>query len=277
MENRIEELRKEGNEEAIEYLNYVKASVADKSYFNDALDWYFFRCISPICDRTYLTFGAILAAGILYFLFQMYSSAYPLVQKIPVFINSSADANNFSYIYPIKSAVGQDNQELKLTGSEIVAQYLVKKYVETRESYDYSKSDIADVNNKFTLIKNTSSADEYKKFQLFMSKDNPTSPIQNFGKNISKTVRVDSVRTTNKEDNGDYSINKAKEILIAKIPDEAEVRFVVITKTGDDSGNIIETKDQYFAKVNFDFAGIDRQKKGNIKFIVKTYRLFKIK
>lgn len=276
MDNRIEELRKEGNEEAIEYLNYVKTTVADKSYFSDALDWYFFRYISPICDRTYLAFGAILAAGILYYLYEMYSNAYPLVQKVPVFIYSNPDANDFSYIYPMKIAISQDNEDRSFTADEIVAQYLVKKYVETREGYDYSKSNIADVNAKFTLMKNTSSADEYQKFQLFMSKDNPNSPIQNFGKNISKSVRVDSVRIVRKEVEG-YSIDKAKEMLIAKIPDEAEVRFIVTTKSSDDAGNVFETKDTYFAKINFDFVGIDREKKGNLKFTVKNYRLFKIK
>ena len=274
MDNRIEELRKEGYEEVDEYLTYVKSTVADKSYFKDALDWYFFRYISPNCDRTYLVFGALLGALILFYLFEMYSGAYPLVQKVPIFINANENAEVFPYVYPLKIAVSKENSDKNFTADEIVAEYLVKKYVETRESYDFSKAEVSEVNDKFNQIRNTSSGDEYRTYQMFMSKDNPDSPIQNFGKNISRSIAIDSVRII-KKDTGN-ALDKAKEFIVAKVPTEAEVRFIATTKTIDNTG-AQETKDIFFAKVAFDFPGIDRNKKDDIKFIVKSYRLFKLK
>lgn len=272
MDNRIEELRKEGNEEVIAYLNHVKSSVENKSYFREALSWYFFRYISPICDRTYLIFGAIASATILFYLFQMYNSAYPLVQKVPIFIKANADAEYFPYIYPLKIAVNKNNSERNFTADDIVAQYLVKKYVETRESYDFSKSNIAEINDKFTQIKNTSTTDEYRIFQMFMSKDNPNSPIQNFSKNISRTITVESVSIVRQTPN--YSINTAKEFIIARIPEEAQVHFIATTKIIDETGSH-ETKEKFYVKIRFDFAGINREKRDAIKFTVKSYRLFK--
>ncbi len=57
----------------------------------------------------------------------MYSGAYPLVQKVPIFITADSDPEYFPHISPLKIAISKDNADLKFTANDAVAQYLVKK------------------------------------------------------------------------------------------------------------------------------------------------------
>ncbi len=271
-ENKLPEnqLSDEGAEEK-EYYEFVRNSAQDGSYFKDALDWYMTRYVNPSCDRTIMVFVAIIAIFSLYFLVQIINYAFPLVQKVPVIIRASDESLYTPFIHPLKDSRDKSGT----TVDEAVAKYLLAVYVNQRESYDYRKSDVNDVNLKLTQMKNNSSSGEYKNFQAFMSKDNADSPINNFGRNIYRTTEVRSV-TFIKNDSQDY-YQKLRAFLAIKLPVEAEIRFVTITKSVDENGKK-ELRENYLAKVAFDFAGLDRNaKSGNIDFAVNNYKLFKIK
>ncbi len=266
-------------QEQKEYYNTIKKTVADGSYFKDALDWYFFRYVTVVCDRTLLIFGGIIAAVVLYCLVEMLSNAFPLVVKEPVFVRShdqSVYFPNLIHLKPKKKEKGYD-PELQ-TVDEAVAKYLLSIYINDREGYDFSKAEIDDVNRKFNRIKNTSSDSQYQAFQLTMSKENPDSPIYNFGQNVVKDIKVESVHFLRKEET-DFA-QKALSYISVKIPTVAEVRFVATTTSFDQSGEAKVEKLRYLAKINFRFEGISKVEKGQrnvIKFIVNDYQLFKIK
>ncbi len=271
----IEEIIIETEEEKEEYLKFIKSSVEDGVYFKDALNWYFFRYVTPICDRTLLIFGAIIASVVLFFLYQMIDSAFPLVEKVPVFVAARDQSASFPNIVTLKPKKGADSydQEIK-TVDEAVIKYLLSVYIKDRESYDFSKAEAEDVNRKFNRLKNLSSAEEYRNFQLVMSPDNPDSPIKNFGHPVNKFAKVESVKFVRKEAAG--FANQAKLFLSNQIPSEAEVRFSTVLKTASDQG-VKEEKERYLAKVKFDFESIKQDQKGSIKFTVNSYKLFKIK
>ncbi len=271
----IEEIIIETEEEKEEYLKFIKSSVEDGVYFKDALNWYFFRYVTPICDRTLLIFGAIIASVVLFFLYQMIDSALPLVEKVPVFVAAQDQSVSFPNIITLKPKKGEDgyDQEIK-TVDEAVIKYLLTVYIKDRESYDFSKAEAEDVNRKFNRLKNLSSAEEYRNFQLIMSPDNPESPIKNFGQPVNKFANVESVRFIRKEAAG--FANQAKIFLSNQIPSEAEVRFSTVLKTASDQG-AKEEKERYLAKVKFDFESVKKDQKGSIKFTVNSYKLFKIK
>lgn len=274
MQKNIEQLIKDGEEEAIEYINDVKLSVKDGSYFKDALDWYFFRYISPICDRTYLVFGSILIGTALFYLVQMYLAAFPLITKLPIAIYAPEDAQNVSIIKPAKTTISRNDAEKEMSADDIVARYLLKKYVENRESYDFSRGNIMDLNDKFDQIKNNSSASEYKNFQLFMSKENTRSPVHFFGKRQTRSVEIEAINIVRKT--ADRAFERARDFLFAKPPNEAEVRFIAITKS-DDGLISNENRERYFAKIKFDFPGAKNEENSQVKFTVTSYKLFKIK
>jgi len=267
------------DEEQREYNEAIREAVADGSYFEDALNWYFFRYVTAVCDRTLLIFGAIIAAVVLYCLVVMLQNAFPLVVKEPIFIRAhdqSVYFPNLVHLKPKKLEKGFD-PEVR-TVDEAVAKYLLGVYVNDREAYNFSKAEIDDVNRKFNRIRNTSSDQQYQAFQLEMSKDNPNSPLLNFGQNVAKSVEVESVRFIRDEKEG--FTNKALEYLTIQIPTQAEVRFVATTSRVDENGETKSQKERYLAKIGFRFDGISKGESGQrnvIKFVVNDYQLFKIK
>ncbi len=274
MDKQKEEIQTEINEEKAEYFERIKSSVEDKSYFKDALDWYFFRYVTPICDRTLLIFGAIVAGVVLFFLFQLIKSSFPLVEKVPVFITAKDPSISFPNIVSLKPKKGRENydQEVK-TVDEAIAKYMLSLYVRERESYDFSKAEAEEVNRKFNYIKTLSSAEEYRNFQLTMSPDNPTSPIKDFGYPISKNINIESVRFYRKKAHG--LKDQVMEFISIEIPNEAEVRFSSTLKTILDSG-VKEEKKRHLAKIKFRFNGVKKDEK-TIKFAVSSYKLYNIR
>lgn len=277
MEQKLEEITKESQEEADEYFEFIKSSVANGSYFKDAVNWYFFRYVTPICDRTMLIFGAMLAAVVLYFLIQMVQSAFPLVEEVPVFIKAQDQSVSFPNLVALKPRKGDAGYDPSVkTVDEAVAKYLIATYVEDREGFDFSKAEISDVNNKFNRVRNTSSAAEYRVFQLIMSKDNPDSPINHFGQSVSKRVEIESVKLVQKESQS-IAI-KAREYLTNKIPTEAEVRFYTVTRVKSvESGTPTETRERFIVKVSFIFGGVNKEGHGMLNFNVNGYKLYKVK
>ena len=277
MEQKLEEITKESQEEADQYFEFIKASVADGSYFKDAINWYFFRYVTPICDRTMLIFGAIIASVVLYFLVQMVQSAFPLVEEVPVFIKAQDQSVSFPNLVALKPRKGQAGYDSSVkTVDEAIAKYLIATYVKDREGFDFIKAEIADVNNKFNRIRNTSSAAEYRNFQLVMSKDNPESPINHFGQPVTKRVEIESIKLVQKEEQ-DFA-HRAREYLTNKIPTEAEVRFSTVTRVKNvESSNPEETRDRYIVKISFVFDGVNKDGRGMLNFNVNGYKLYKVK
>ncbi len=271
------EIRNEENQEIKEYQDFVKSAVADGSYFKDAQEWYFFRYLKPVCDRTLLIFGSILSVFVVYFLFGMVNDSFPLVEKKPIIIAAKDQSNAFPYLVPLKPKEEQANYDRNIsTIDEAVAKYLIQFYVKERESFDFSSGSIDVVNKKFTRIKNLSTLEEYRAFQVFMNKDNPNSPIQYFGKNVKRIVNIDSVRFVQKNVGDDFKA-KAKNFLTIKIPTDVEVRFSVITRYAKSEYENEDVREKFLAKINFFFEGINAESKENLNFVIKEYKLFRVK
>ncbi len=268
--------QKDSAEENNEYFNFIKSSVEDGSYFKDGLNWYFFRYVTPICDRTLLIFGAIVAAVVLFSLVQMVKSAFPLVEKIPIFISAQDQSVSFPNLINLKPKKGKKDYDQKIeTVDEAVLKYLIITYVKNREGYDFSKAEVDDVNEKFNRIRNTSSSDEYGLFQSLMSKNNPNSPIKDFGQNVKKSIKIESIQLI--KDRPQNFANQAREFLLNKIPTQAQVYFVATTKREASNSEIKEESERYVAKISFVFDGVKKDNKSPLKFLVKKYKLFIIK
>jgi type IV secretory pathway component VirB8 len=277
MEKKLFELAKENTEESKEYFQFIKGAVRDRVYFNDALNWYLFRYVAPICDRTLLIFGAIIAAVVLYFLIILVSGAFPLVVKDPIFIRAGDQTKSFPSLVSLKPKKGKIGYDSEIrTVDEAYAKYLLSAYVKDREGYDFSEAEIEDVNKKFNHIRNLSSASEYRNFQALMSKDNPNSPIRNFGLNIVKTIEIDSVRFL-RNDPVDFA-TKARQYLSNKIPTQVEIRFTASIKNTNSGEKTSIEKERYLAKINFTFDGVNKDvTNGVIPFAVNTYALYRVK
>lgn len=270
---------KEQNEDNYqEILRDVKESVEDKTYFKDALEWYFFRYLTPVCDRTLLLISGIISVMVMTLLFQMIQNTYPLVEEFPIFYKPTDQSLYVPKLVQLKTRkIGVETEDQKQqTVDESVLKYLLSYYIRIREGFDFKDAQIAKVNKKFNAIKNLSSPTEYKKFQTFMNRDNPSSPLRFFGQSVEKVVNIESLEFIRKVPKN--FAEKAKEFIVASIPTKAQVRFsTVTTKTNVNTGEVTQKKDFFVVRLDFYFAGIDKDHEGPLNFEVTNYELFRVK
>ncbi len=266
----MENLNQETQKQAKEDSDFIKDSVESGEFFKDGINWYFFRYVNPFCERTIFFISFTFVALMFYMLFNLISDSYPLVRKVPIVVQAVDQSMYFPYLIKLKT---QDDKNVKSVDQAVLS-YLLKKYVMNRENHNYSDAEIEPINLKFNKIRNTSSSSEYINFQNFMSKNNPASPIYDFGKDAYRKVDIESVNFI--EDNPKTFSDKAKSFLIDTIPTDAEVRYTLYYR----HANGEETNQKFLVKINFTFFGIHRMESNDtnssLQFIVNSYKTYTI-
>ena len=254
------------SEQQKEYNQFIKETVTDGSYFEDAKDWYIFRYVYPICERTILFFIAIFASFIAYILIVTIIESLPMKQDVAIMIRPKDQSRYLPVIKSLKDSIELRNID------EAVTKYLLVNYIQKREGFDFRQNNLEDLNDQLNYIKNNSSIQEYKKFQRFLSKSNKNSPINYFGKDFQRIVDIESVSFVRDQDN---FVNKARDFIEVKIPKEVKIKYRIITKIN--SKNVLSKK--YLVKIKFKFSGINTNKtsKSKLDFIVNEYKIYRIK
>ncbi len=153
-----------------EYREFIAQSVETGSFFKDSFEWYSFYYLKSVCDRSWLMAVIFINAIILYVLFLMAEDSFPLVRKVPIVINEKDSANLLPVISSLKESTSDNNLE------EPIIKFLLIKYLKDREEYDFEKMTTKDLGKKFDIIKNNSSATEFRKFRSSLDLDNPKAP-----------------------------------------------------------------------------------------------------
>ena len=254
-------------EEKREYSSYIKSLVADGSYFKDAKDWYLFRYVQPICERTILFFVAIITGFVTYILITTIFNSLPIKQEVAVVIRPKDQSLYFPTIKLLRDEAGIRNVD------EAVSKYLLTEYIKKREGFDFRKTNIEALNNQMNYVKNNSSIQEYRDFQAFLSKDNPNSPIIYFGRDFKRIVDINSVEFIHKKTN--TLVDEARYFVASEIPSSADIRYSITTKIN--SADV--STQQYLSKINFRFSGVSSEKGNNSKleFTVISYKTYKVK
>lgn len=257
-----EQEKEQDKDSGEEYRQFIKQSVETGSFYKDSFDWYMFRYVGPICDRTWLLFTTFISFAVFYILITLVISALPIVQKVPVIVKAKDATLYYPVIKPLR-----DSDDLK-TIEESIIKYLAIRYVKEREEFNFITLGTADLNNKLNIIKNNSTPDEFNKFKAFLSLNNPNSPIRNFGKDVTRQVNVTFFEFERDLDK-DF-VKKAKDFVYIPIPSKANIEYELIT-TSDNK----QTKQKYIAKIIFKFSNIDPNNLAQeMSFKVSDYNLF---
>ena len=260
-----------------EYNKFIQENIQNNKYFEDAKDWYFFRYVSPICDRTYLFIAIAILFSLMFVIYKINLAIFPLRIVQPIYIQAKNDIGPYDVnLVKLKPKKGEANYDRNVENfDDSIIKFLLVKYIKDREEFDFRKGDVTDLNLKYSLIKNNSSFLEYKNFQKIMSKENRSGPIQYFGKNYFKTVVINNIRFYRKE-----PANIAQKLLyfiISPIPYQADIRFQGILHYIDDYGNNISTIENFMAKINYEYQAIYKNDfQPNLNFMVNIYTLYKI-
>ncbi len=250
-----------------EYNDFIKASVADGSYFQDARDWYILRYVYPVCERTILFFIAIFAGVIFYILATTIISSFPIRQEVPIIIRPVDQSRYFPIIKKLKDSVELQSVD------EAVAKYLLIEYVKKREGYNFRKTNLAYLNQQLKYVRNNSSLQEYTNFQNFLGKSNKDSPINYFGRDFQRIVNIESIAFV--KQNVNTLIDKARYFVKTEVPSKASIKYSITTKIN--SVNV--SHQRYLVKIRFKFAGINAKKESGsrLDFMVTGYKIYKIK
>ena len=263
MPDKILSKKEQDKQERLEYREFIRASVKDGTFFEDAFDWYIFRYVTPLCDRTWLFVVAFASSIITYTLVLMIINSLPIVSKVPVII----PAKDMAVYYPKITALN-DSPDIK-TIEEPIIKYLVIKYLKDREEYDFSKMNTNDLNTKFEIIKNNSTSNEFKNFKSSISLNNKNSPIRDFGTNVSRKVEIESFSF--KRNLSDDFLSKAKNFVYTQVPTQASIAYKLTINSN--SGQVTQTR--YVADISFKFSNINNKSLDNdLEFSVSDYKLF---
>ncbi len=255
-----------------EYKEKINMAVHDGSFFRDSMQWYIFQYVRPSVDRNLMVMFSLIGFLCVYYLYEIIMSSFPLVEEVPVVIREY-DTSLYS---PIIKELKASEENKTLNADEVVLKYLLSNYVMERESFDFSESDVKEVNRKFNVVKNNSSYLQYREYRAQMSRSNPNSPIHFFGQDVRKMVEISSVKFI--KDKPKSKLDMVSNYFSVQFAKKVEVRFKATVYSLNKEGNPIQETKKYLAKIDFDFAGLDREEKsGVLGFSVKKYDLFEVK
>lgn len=261
------------NQVSEDYAQKITDSIHDGSFFKDSMQWYIFQYIRPTIDRNLMILFSLIGAICIFYLYQMIHDSFPLVEEVPVIIRE----HDTSLLRPVIKKLKDPSDRSSAGADQYMLKYLLTNYVTDREAFDFRNSDVKNINQKFSRIKNNSSYLEYRNFQSQMSKENPASPINFFGQNIYKTVEVSSLKFIPKEVAGGIA-SSISSYFHPQLSSSAEIGFKATINSIDGGGKKVAKSKKYLVKISFDFAGLDRESKsGRLGFAVKEYNLFEVK
>jgi len=260
-----------------EYNLFIRDNIQNKKYFDDARDWYFFRYVSPICDRTYLFIAIVILFSLMFVIYQINLAIFPLKIVQPIYINAKDDIGVYDVnVIKLKPKKGEYNYDANvLNFDDSVIKFLLTKYIKDREEFDFRNGNVQDLNLKFSVVKNNSSFVEFKNFQKIMSKENRSGPIKYFGKNYYKTVIINNIKFYRKDPSN--IAQKLLYFIISPIPYQADIRFQGVLNYTDDFGNKTSTIENFLVKIIYDYQPIYKNDfQPNLNFMVNKYILYKI-
>ena len=268
-------------QETLEYQRFIKESVANGSYFNDSVDWYLFRYVKPVSDRSML-FCIILIIGFIFYLIKsMLDVAYPaghnrlklpIVISQPLFIDFVDQGKYQPNLLPLKKT----NINKNLTTDQIIINHFLSFFVKNFEEFDYSSANLALVNEKTDLVRNMSSYQVYTQFQKMMEKSTPNSPMLYFGKNYSRTININNIeflypqKKSGLKENIDHLLKKIIIQVKPEVPDSAIISFSDTVKTIDEFKRIKTINNNYRYWIKFKYSPISKYDK-NFNFTILKY------
>ena len=268
-------------QETLEYQKFIKESVANGNYFNDSVDWYLFRYVKPVSDRSML-FCIILIIGFIFYLIKsMLDVAYPaghnhlklpIVISQPLFIDFVDQGKYQPNLLPLKKT----NINKNLTTDQIIINHFLSFFVKNFEEFDYSSANLALVNEKTDLVRNMSSYQVYTQFQKMMEKSTPNSPMLYFGKNYSRTININNIeflypqKKSGLKENIDHLLKKIIIQVKPEVPDSAIISFSDTVKTIDEFKRIKTINNNYRYWIKFKYSPINKYDK-NFNFTILKY------
>lgn len=154
-----------------EYFKEVTEMVRSGQYFQEAREWYQHKYLSPVVERAYFILLSFLTLIIIILAFTTLASFFPLKMHKPVF----AKINDPTTQYTEFKVLG-NRADVEEDPHPQVQKYLLKKFLDAYESYDFRK-DFQRMRRNENFVKQLANEDVLNEYKGYVSTNNPDSPI----------------------------------------------------------------------------------------------------
>jgi type IV secretory pathway component VirB8 len=252
----------------------IGENIKSGKYFQNALDYYFFSFLSIFSQRNTILFFLVIIAIVTYNFFMIIKSSFPLKEKFDMVL---FDRGDIGYKTVLKEIYYPQAKSI----DEKISTYLILEYIKQRENFNFSELEYNGLRKKIRYIKNNSSANEYSKYMAQLNKKNKNSPLKNWGKDITRKVKIKDFRFIELEIDTSsmtlwkkihHKFIKATEYINPQLASTIEVDYVVFIYTNKK----LTKKTEYQNKIEFYFSGVKNNNyTEELKLIINDYKIFK--
>ncbi len=190
----------------------IANKIRDGSYYKEAWDWYAFKYIYPVSQRSFFIFITIASVLVTVASIIALYNFYPLRVKVPIAISNPDMTVDYARL--IKMQVGENESP-----DMPIVSYLSQRYVENLEAYHYGEFD-----KQLTFLKQFSSAPLYTEIDKRYDIRNLDSLVLKYRDHTKRDVRIISHEVEIGE--GFKPTNQTEEgVLIKDVPYRAYVTF----------------------------------------------------
>jgi type IV secretion system protein VirB8 len=166
----------------------ITESIKSGEYFKDAREWYILKYVYPVTQRAFLIFITGLSVIFAIVAIKIFLTFLPLVEVVPIAVDVKSKVDQYVRLKPIGKSKEDPNESL--------IKYLVMRYIEARESYDYKAQKEG---YKLKYLKDFSSRTVFNEYKSEISFDNAESPILLYKKHTRRIIEPLEVNVLNKK------------------------------------------------------------------------------
>lgn len=190
---------------------FVRKKVEEGTYYTEAKNWYAKKYLGPVVERSYFLLLCLICIALMYVgimnVKQIMDSKNEelddYVTEIPIpLLTNFYTATKFPFIYRLSSFRDYEERlktfprgyperpEEPIIPQKAVAEFLIARYVLTRETFN-SNTYSADQFKKIDrLVKTNSSKNVYTRYKTYMNRRNKNSPFIRYGKRVKREIDI---------------------------------------------------------------------------------------
>jgi type IV secretory pathway component VirB8 len=171
-------------QETLKNAGRIYEQVQSGEYYQKARQWYDDKYHNPMIERSFFIIVTVLCALTILISVMVWRSMFPLAPVIPYMVTSSDINKELPIIQRLRTHSDQ-------TIDEAIAEFLLKNYVLSWESYQY---DLQKIESRFARIRATSEDTIFAEYQALMNPENRSSPLNYLAREGSRKVYIDGVQ-----------------------------------------------------------------------------------
>lgn len=162
-----------------DFYQEITAKIKDKSYYQDAKEWYCSRYLFPVVERTYAFFLCLLCLCTTAIMILNVYILFPFSAKVPFVI----EVNNITDYYTTLTPLTKNDERPE----EAIAYYLINHFIHTWEDYNFQGNNADKIKANIQKLKKMAVKDVVDIYQPYL--DNT---LIKYGSSKTRTINVTS-------------------------------------------------------------------------------------